>query len=180
MAKIKVAKLTFDYKSVYSFVRVIRSGQRGSFTNEGLKRGAFVYKNWLIRRYLSHGFGNWKPLDDKYRRSKPFNKSRILVLGFQLMNSIEVVRVGRRFAFNVGYMGPKSKRKYRNPTNLKMFNFKWRGGTIQRLAEIHQHGYGKNPKREIIVPPIPTIVKEIRREIEKGKNKDAENSNRGR
>ena len=119
------------------------------------------------------GGGNWKPLSARTikGRRKGSGKGKLKGTGNRnvailrdtgtLFNALDPVgnRPGSleketKFGILVGFGGTKSHKKAK-------------GRTIASIAEIHQEGKGKIPKREIIVDPSLSVLTAMKKDAER-------------
>lgn len=136
----------------------------GSPINNALKQWGVRYRTFIRLRFLifSLGGGNWKPLSPKRIRQK--KSSVILIDTGQLFSALDPIFTGKPGALNekipfgvrVGYGGPGTYTK------------KYGGvATIADVANFHQTGAGRLPKREIIVPPDEQTIELMKQDMER-------------
>lgn len=160
-------EVTIDLTSYDRFQRDIIKAMRngtGEFKTV-YKQWAVRYRGFISRRFAeySRGGGDWPPLKTPRKRGK-LEEAAILRDTSTLFQATTAV-----FANHPG----QSEQQIRNGIRVAIDGGNHPSGklTVGEIAEIHQEGLGRNPKREIFVVPPEKIVSQMVNDARRGIDK---------
>ena len=154
-----MSRVRVDFSALVRWERVVAA--RSGAVKVGLRQWGVIYRAAMQERFVkfSMGGGNWRRLKASTirRRRQGIGNSRFASVasilrdtGTLLAALNPVLSTGSKeeftkFGITVGFGGTS-----KHPGS--------KGKTIKQIAEIHQSGLGRVPKREIIVKPDAATV----------------------
>lgn len=123
--------------------------------------------NWQLKRFVTNmqGGGDWQELSEetiraKKRRGVAPNPHWILYEYGELFNSLRMRRAQPNQYYGVRYVLGMVTDSVNTPPTYK-------GKTVQRIAQYHHRGIGRNPQRKIMVDPPASVWRRISAELRK-------------
>ena len=160
-----MSRVRVDFTDLIRWKDVIkaRSGQ----VKFALRQWAIVYRAFVQERFARQGDGTWRPLKQSTiaRRRKRVGNTRFSRVATILRDT------GTLFAALNPVLSPGAKEELSEFGITVGFGGSERhpggGITIKQLAEVHQSGLGRVPKREIIVKPDSQTISTMAAIMEK-------------
>ncbi len=144
------ASFTLDDQNWKTFVN--RSTTVNAFSRQLVRAWIIIYLADMTRRFQknSRGGGDWPKIKASTAEQK--GNSLILIEMGKLKKALQMGAPGSLVKFLSNTIGAEVG--FSNASHSK-------GISYNKLARIHQNGEGKNPKREILVPPSPQAVQQM-------------------
>ena len=165
--QLQVSRVKVDFRALIRWQKVVEA--RSGAVKFGLRQWGIIYRSAMQERFakFSTGGGNWRKL-----KPSTIRRRRQAVRNTKFGRTASILRdTGTLLAALNPVLSPGSLEKLTEFGILVGFGGASRhpggGRTIKEIAEIHQSGLGRVPKREIIVKPDKTTVSVMAAVMEK-------------
>ncbi len=162
------------------FSKVMQRDLRGTGMGpirRAIKQWAFIYRSFAMERFdkFSKGGGNWKKLAESTIAARRGNIASILRDTGTLMGALAptwtrkpgAIEQHIPFGVIVGYGGPGTYRKKPGRDAAGKFTKSAEMPSIADIAHAHQTGARNLPKREIIVRPKRSAIRQMEQVMKK-------------